>query len=45
MIFDDERIFVGIMNFDFCLFDLNIEMGVLIESEKFSCFLVYWVDM
>ena len=44
MTVDDKKIFVGTMNLDPRSFDLNTEMGVLINSEKLSHFLAHWVD-
>jgi len=42
---DDKQIFVGSLNLDPRSFDLNTEMGVLIQSEKLSRMLSHWAGM
>ncbi len=44
MTLDDKVIFVGSLNLDPRSFDLNTEMGVLVQSEKLSIMLSDWVD-
>lgn len=45
MTMDDKQIFVGTLNLDPRSFDLNTEMGVLIQSEKLSRMLSHWAGM
>ncbi|WP_371378895.1 phospholipase D family protein [Thalassotalea aquiviva] len=44
MAFDDKKIFIGTMNLDPRSFNLNTEMGLLINSEKLSHSLSQWVS-
>lgn len=45
MAMDDKQIFVGSLNLDPRSFNLNTEMGVLIQSEKLSSMLSHWAAM
>lgn len=32
MVIDEKQVFIGLFNFDFCFVNLNIEIGVLLNS-------------